>query len=84
MKRVNVVLNIDPRFQPRPYNKGIFLSHLSRLAENEAQARKYIDQARAAMEAVIALDPTFDVGKQDDAALQNLPKQDTDGSAYRR
>ncbi len=83
MRRVNVVLNSDPRFQPGLYNKGILLSHLSRLAENEAQARKYVDQARAAMEAAFAPDPTFDVGRQADAALQNLPKQDRDGSAHR-
>jgi len=73
VKQVSAVLAADPRFQPGLYNKGIFLSHMSRLTQDEAQTQKYIDQARAAMAAAVAADPSSDVGKQADAALQSLP-----------
>jgi tetratricopeptide (TPR) repeat protein len=73
VKQVNVVLKADPRFQPGLFNKGIFLSHASRLAQDEAQAQKYIDQARAALTEAVAVDPSSEVGKQADSALKGLP-----------
>lgn len=73
VKRVNVVLAADPRFQPGLFNKGIFLSHMSRLTQDQAQAQKFVDQARAALTAAVAADPSSDVGKQADAAIKGLP-----------
>jgi len=73
VKQVNAVLAGDPRFQPGLYNKGIFLSHMSRLTQDQAQAQKYVDQARATLTAAIAVDPSSDVGKQADSALKSLP-----------
>jgi hypothetical protein len=72
VKQVNVVLDADPRFQPGLFNKGIFLSHLSRLTKDKAEAQKYTDQARTALTAAVAVDPTSEVGKQADAALKGL------------
>ena len=72
LKRVNVVLDADPRFQPGLFNKGIFLSHLSRLTQDKAEAQKYTDQARTALTAAVAVDPSSEVGKQADAALKGL------------
>jgi len=72
VKQVNVVLDTDPRFQPGLFNKGIFLSHLSRLTQDQAEAQKYTDQARAALTAAVAVDPSSEVGKQADAALKGL------------
>jgi len=72
VKQVNAVLAGDPRFQPGLYNKGIFLSHMSRLTQDQAQAQKYVDQARATLTAAIAVDPSSEVGKQADAALKGL------------
>ena len=74
LKQVNTVLAADPRFQPGLFNKGIFLSHLSRLTQDKAQAQKYTDQARATLTEAVAVDPSSEVGKQAAAALQkNLP-----------
>ena len=73
VKQVNVVLAADPHFQPGLFNKGIFLSHLSRLTQDQAQAQKYVDQARASLVAAVAADPSSEVGKQADAALKGLP-----------
>jgi hypothetical protein len=73
LKQVNTVLADNPRFQPGLFNKGIFLSHMSRLTQNKAQAQKYTDQARATLVAAVAVDPTSAVGKQADAALKALP-----------
>jgi hypothetical protein len=70
VKQVNVVLDADPRFQPGLFNKGIFLSHVSRMTQDKAEAKKYTDQARAALTAAVAADPSSEVGKQADAALQ--------------
>jgi hypothetical protein len=72
VKQVNVVLDADPRFQPGLFNKGIFLSHLSRLTQDKAEAEKYTDQARTALTAAVAVDPSSEVGKQADAALKGL------------
>ena len=72
VKQVNVVLDADPRFQPGLFNKGIFLSHLSRLTQDKAQAQKYTDQARAALTEAAAVDPSSEVGKQAAAALKGL------------
>jgi hypothetical protein len=72
VKQVNVVLDADSRFQPGLFNKGIFLSHLSRLTQDKAEAQKYTDQARTALTAAVAVDPSSEVGKQADAALKGL------------
>jgi hypothetical protein len=72
VKQVNVVLDADSRFQPGLFNKGIFLSHLSRLTQDKAEAEKYTDQARTALTAAVAVDPSSEVGKQADAALKGL------------
>ena len=71
VKQVNAVLAADPRFQPGLFNKGIFLSHASRLTQDKAQAQKYVDQARAALTEAVAVDPSSAVGKQAAAALKN-------------
>ncbi|MCX6371846.1 MAG: zinc-ribbon domain-containing protein [Actinobacteria bacterium] len=71
VKQVNVVLKADPRFQPGLFNKGIFLSHVSRMTQDKAEAKKYADQARAALSAAVAVDPSSQVGKQAAAALEN-------------
>jgi hypothetical protein len=73
VKQVNVVLDADPRFQPGLFNKGIFLSHLSRLTQDKAQAQKFTDQARTALTEAVAADPSSEVGKQAAAALKGLP-----------
>jgi len=73
VKQVNVVLAADPRFQPGLFNKGIFLSHMSRITQDKAQAQKFVDQAQAALTAAVAVDPSSAVGKQADAALKTLP-----------
>lgn len=73
IKRVNAVVAADPHFQPGLYNKGLFLAHFSRFSKNQAQAQKYIDQARTALAAAVAVDPSSDVGKQAVAALKGLP-----------
>lgn len=73
VKQVNVVLAADPRFQPGLFNKGIFLSHMSRLTQDKAQVQKYVDQSRATLAAAVAVDPSSDVGKQADSALKGLP-----------
>ena len=72
VKQVNVVLKADPRFQPGLFNKGIFLSHVSRMTQDKAEAKKYTDQARAALTAAVAADPSSEVGKQAEAALEGL------------
>ncbi len=72
VKQVNVVLADDPRFQPGLFNKGIFLSHVSRMTEDKAEAQKYTDQARAALTEAAAVDPSSEVGKQAAAALEGL------------
>ena len=74
VKQVNVVLDADPGFQPGLFNKGIFLSHMSRMTQDKAEAQKYTDRARAALTAAAAADPTSEVGKQADAVLKSLPK----------
>ena len=71
VKQVNVVLKADPRFQPGLFNKGIFLSHVSRMTQDKAEAKKYADQARAALTEAVAVDPSSEVGKQAAAALEN-------------
>jgi hypothetical protein len=73
VKQVDIVLAADPRFQPGLFNKGIFLSHLSRLTQDQAQAQNYVDQARAALTEAAAVDPTSEVGKQAAAAIKGLP-----------
>ena len=73
VKQVNVVLKTDSGFQPGLFNKGIFLSHVSRLTQDKAQAQKYTDQARAALTAAVAADASSAVGKQAAAALKGLP-----------
>lgn len=73
VKQVNVVLAADPRFQPGLFNKGIFLSHMSRITQDKVQAQKFVDQARAVLVAAVAVDPSSKVGKQADAALKTLP-----------
>jgi hypothetical protein len=73
VKQVNVVLAADPRFQPGLFNKGIFLSHMSRLTQDQAEAQKFIDQARTALTEAAAVDPSSEVGKQAAAALKGLP-----------
>jgi len=72
VKQVDVVLAADPRFQPGLFNKGIFLSHVSRMTEDKAEAKKYTDQARAALTEAAAVDPSSEVGKQAAAALEGL------------
>jgi len=74
---VGVVLKKDPEFQQGWLNKGIFLTHQGRLAEQageDKQAAALYDEARQALVKAVAIDPKSDAGQAADAALAQLPK----------
>jgi hypothetical protein len=77
LKQIDSVLKANPDFQTAWYNKGNFLSHSARFAEqsgDKKQRDKLYAQAREAYTKAVAIDPSSDVGKQADTALQQLPK----------
>lgn len=77
ISRVSKVLADAPDFQKGWLNKGIFLSHAARIAEQQgaaAKARRLYAQAREAFTRAVAIDPRSEAGQQADAALRELPK----------
>jgi hypothetical protein len=69
------VLAANPDWQKGWLNKGIFLSHESRIAEQQGDkklAAKYTAQAKQALTKAVAIDPKSDAGKQADQSLQQL------------
>jgi hypothetical protein len=76
-RQVDAVLKANPGFQKGWLNKGIFLSHEARLADqngDKKQAAKLYTGAKAALTRAVAIDPQSAAGKQADASLQQLPK----------
>lgn len=77
LERIEAVIEANPDFQKAWLNKGIFLSHEARLAEQEGddkQAQKLFDQARTAFTRAAAIDPVSEAGQQADASLEQLPE----------
>jgi hypothetical protein len=75
VKQVDMVLAKNPDFQPALYNKGNFLEHAARLAEDggkTSDAATLKAQAKAAYEKAAAVDPTSAIGKQAAAAAKAL------------
>jgi hypothetical protein len=75
LKQIDAVLQANPDWQKGWLNKGIFLSHESRIAKQQGDAKtaaKYQAQAKQALTKAVALDSTSDAGKQADEALQQL------------
>ena len=77
LKQVDSVIKDNPDFQKAWLNKGIFLSHEARLADQSGDkkaATPLYNEARVALTKAVALDPKSDAGKQADGSLQQLPK----------
>jgi len=77
ISRVSKVLAANPGFQKGWLNKGIFLSHAARIAEQQGDAdvaRRLYAQARQAFTRAVAIDPKSEAGQQADAALRELPR----------
>jgi hypothetical protein len=75
LKQIDAVLKADPDWQKGWLNKGIFLSHEARIAEQQGDSKaadKYETQAKQALAKAVALDPKSDAGKAADASLQEL------------
>jgi tetratricopeptide (TPR) repeat protein len=75
LKQIDAVLKADPDFQKAWLNKGIFLSHEARIAEQQGDAKtaeKYDEQAKQALTKAVAIDPKSDAGKQADQSLQAM------------
>ena len=75
LKQIDAVLTASPDWQKGWLNKGIFLSHESRIAEQQGDkklATKYTAQAKQALTKAVAIDPKSDAGKQADQSLQQL------------
>ena len=75
LKQVDSVLKANPDFQKAWLNKGIFLSHEARIAEQQGDkqaAKQYNAQAKQAFTKAAAIDPKSDAGKQADQSLQQL------------
>jgi hypothetical protein len=75
LDQIDAVLKDNPDFQKGWLNKGVFLSHEARLAEqngDKKEAAKLYDEAKAAFTEAIAIDPKSEAGKQADATLQQL------------
>ena len=78
LKQVDAVLKESPDFQKGWLNKGIFLSHEGRIAEqsgDSGQAGKLYGQAKTAFTRAVAIDPKSDAGKQADQSLKALREQ---------
>jgi hypothetical protein len=75
LDQIEAVLQAKPDYQKGWLNKGIFLSHESRIAKQQGDtktATKYEAQAKQALTKAVAIDPKSDAGKQADASLQEL------------
>jgi tetratricopeptide (TPR) repeat protein len=75
LQQIDAVIKANPDFQKAWLNKGIFLSHESRIAEQQGDTKtadKYSAQAKQALTKAVALDPKSDAGKQADQSLQQL------------
>lgn len=75
LKQIDAVIKANPDFQKAWLNKGIFLSHEARIAEQQGDkklAQKYKTQAEQALTKAVAIDPKSDTGKQADQSLQQL------------
>lgn len=75
LDQIDAVLKVNPDFQKGWLNKGIFLSHESRLAEQNGDkkaAKTLNDEAKVAFTKAVAIDPKSEAGKQADASLQQL------------
>jgi len=75
LEQVDVVLAKNPGFQPALYNKGNFLQHAARLAEDAGDSSAVATlkaQAKAAYKKAVAVDPTSTVGKQAAQAAKRL------------
>ena len=75
LKQIDAVLQAAPDFQKGWLNKGIFLSHEARIAEQQGDTKladKYDAQAKQALTKAVAIDPKSDAGKQADQSLQAM------------
>jgi tetratricopeptide (TPR) repeat protein len=75
LKQVDAVVKAQPDFQKAWLNKGIFLSHEARIAEQDGDKKAAKDltaEAKVALTRAVAIDPKSDAGKQADASLQQL------------
>jgi hypothetical protein len=75
LKQIDTVLKASPDWQKGWLNKGVFLSHEARIAEQQGDTKTadtYNAQAKQALTKAVAIDPTSDAGKQADEALQQL------------
>jgi hypothetical protein len=75
LKQIDAVLAADPDWQKGWLNRGFFLSHEARIAEQQGDtetAAKYETQAKQALTKAVAIDPKSDAGKQADESLQQL------------
>ncbi len=75
LSQIEVVLKADPDFQKAWLNKGIFLTHEGRIAEQQGdkkEADKLYAQAKTALTKAVAIDAKSDAGKQADQSLQQL------------
>jgi tetratricopeptide (TPR) repeat protein len=75
LKQIDAVLEANPDWQKGWLNKGIFLSHEARIADQQndtKSADKYRAQAKQALTKAVAIDSKSDAGKQADQALQQL------------
>jgi hypothetical protein len=75
LKQIDAVLKTNPEWQKGWLNKGVFLSHQARIAEQQGDTKttdQYNAQAKQALTKAVAIDPKSDAGKQADTALQQL------------
>ena len=75
LTQIDAVLKDNPDFQKGWLNKGIFLSHESRLAEQNGDkkaATQLSDEAKAAFTKAVAIDAQSEAGQAADASLQQL------------
>lgn len=80
LEQIDAVLKESPDFQQGWLNKGIFLEHEARLAEQSdnakeaKQADELFDEAKVAYTKAAAIDPKSDAGKQASESLKGLSK----------
>ena len=75
LAQIELVLKDNPDFQKAWLNKGIFLTHEGRIAEQQGdkkEADKLYAQAKTALTKAVAIDSKSDAGKQADQSLQQL------------
>jgi hypothetical protein len=75
LKQIDAVLQASPDFQKGWLNKGIFLSHEARIAEQQGDTKlgdKYAAQAKQALTKAVAIDPKSEAGQQADQSLQAM------------